>query len=151
MIDHCDSSFLDRRFAGERIPLSRQLPGPSQATGSETFQGCQVRHSITVRDKRWAECKLFQVPSSVAVSTLREQNAGIVKMLSGQPAPFQPDLTHVELLLCKLCEIFCLRCEVEILAATRRPGSVSVIDPEFIRRSFELAAADEEELPPGAL
>jgi hypothetical protein len=86
-----------------------------------------VRSQSARRDQSWAELKLFQVPSAIAVSSLRVRNDAVVKMLAASPRPFSSELTHVEILLCKLCEIFCARCELEILAETRRPGVVGLI------------------------
>lgn len=137
MIGHCDSSFLHGRFQSERLPLSHQLPRPSTI-------GCQARQTIESRDALWSRCKLFQIPSAVWIAALRLKNDAVVKILAGGPRPFSADLTHVELLLCKLCEIFCSRCELEILSVTRRPGT---LPPDFVKRSIEMALAPEEPPP----
>jgi hypothetical protein len=135
MIGHCDSSFLHRPFDRGRIPLSHQLPAPASA-GVLSQAALAARESIAARDKAWTECKLFQFPSAYFISQLRRQNDAVVAMLAASPAPFPADLTHVEALLCQVCEMFCGRCEYEILA--------------YIRRSFALARADEE-LPPAGV
>jgi hypothetical protein len=139
MIGHCDSSFLHRRFDRERIPLSHQLPAPSTLL--------VARQAISARDQTWAACKRFPVPNVVAVSRLRLRNDAVVKILATSPAPFPPLLTQVELLLCKVCEIFCARCDIAYQAEIRRPGNLTI---DFVRRSLELVAAAEEESPEGA-
>jgi hypothetical protein len=147
MIDHCDSSFLHRRFDGERLPLSHQLPAPpsgSPVSGLRSPVSTEARRTIERRDKHWALCKLFELPSPVVISELRLRNDAVLKLLAVDPAPFLRTLNHVETLLCRVCDIYCTRCELEILAETER---LRVLNWEFVRRSFAMAM-DEEEPPP---
>lgn len=144
MIDHCDSSFLANRFARERLPLSHQLPAPSSPPLLS-----EARAAIALRDKAWMEAKVFALPSAAAVHALRCANASVIVKLLICQSPFPSDLTHVEALLCQVCDIYLLWCDAQRLAQERTSGVA--LTREFLRRSFQMALAPEEELPPGAL
>lgn len=159
MIDFCDTSFIDRRFAGERVPLSHQLPAPSgypvsglqpDVVDFANSHSPEVRSYIKLRDQRWRELSAVPVPSELAVGTLRTTNDAVIQMLAATPPPFSDQLAHVELLLCKLCTLFLARCDLEIEASKRRAGDPS-LTPQFLLGSLRMALAPEEDLQPPIL
>lgn len=143
MIDYCDCDRLATRPAIE-IPPPGFMAGAASdfpVAGRHSPVPSAARQKIAARDKSWRECKLADVPSAYSISQLRLQNDDVVKMLAASPAPFGVYLVHVELMLCKVCEMFCARCEMELAAEERRSSNLTI---DFVRHGFQMARDAEE-------